>query len=320
MKQLIKKILSPLLRSQEVAIARQKREIDALYKLLYNQVHDLDKSITFASAQTTDAFGFQWAELKDGEAMLSDKWFKENVVEIITERETLIKKEWFKGKDIIDCGCGGGRWSYGLAKMGANITAVDINTSALEATREAIAPFAVQKDFIQTPLEELGAHIPDGKKYDMVWSWGVLHHCGSFNTSFKQVMKLVKDGGFIHLYLYGRESLAYEDDIQLFKNRVLYNTLTSWKDKEEFLIEKAHGDVTKLHQNHDIFSPLLNRRLDYNYVKKMLEDHGFTDVTRTIQHGELTIRAVKGKMREEDRAMLIKRDNNPYWAAKYFVD
>ncbi|GAA4464415.1 hypothetical protein GCM10023093_14700 [Nemorincola caseinilytica] len=318
MKQLIKKILSPILRSYDIRLEKQKREIDALYKLLYDQVHDLDSTLSFSASQTVGAFSFQWSDLKDGEAMLSDKWFKENVTKIISEHETLIKKEWFAGKDVIDCGSGGGRWSYGLAKLGANVTAVDINTSALEATREALEGIPVKKEFIQTPLEELYKHIPAGKKYDMVWSWGVLHHCGSFNTAFRQVMDLVKEGGFIHLYLYGRESVSYEEDINLFKNRVYYNTLPSFAEKEKFLIEKANGDRTKLHQNHDIYSPLLNRRLDYSYVKKMLEDNGFTDVTRTVQSTEITVRAVKGKLAPADRDMLLHPASNPPWFTKYF--
>jgi hypothetical protein len=58
--------------------------------------------------------------------------------------------------------------------------------------------------------------------------------------------------------------------------------------------------------------------LDYSYVKKMLEDNGFTDVTRTIQNGEITVRAVKGAMRPEDRDMLLHPASNPAWYAKYF--
>jgi len=128
-------------------------------------------------------------------------------------------------------------------------------------------------------------------------------------------MNLVKDGGFIHIYLYGRESLPYEEDINLFKNRVYYNTLPTYGQKEKFLIDKANGDSTKLHQNHDIFSPLLNRRLDYDNVKKMLEENGFAYVTRTIQNGEITVRAVKGAIRPEDDKMILHPESNPAWYA-----
>lgn len=310
--------MSPLLRQYDKRIERNREDIDALYKLLYIQVHDLDKALPLAAAQTKDTFGFQWGELAEGEAMLSDKWFKENVTNIITDRETQIRAEWFKGKDVIDCGCGGGRWSYGLAKLGANITAVDINESALKATAEAISGINVQKQFILTPLEELDQRLPADKKFDLVWSWGVLHHCGSFNTAFRKVMDRVKEGGFIYLYLYGRESVSFEADINLFKNRVAYNTLTTWEEKEKFLLEKANGDRTKLHQNHDIYAPLLNRRLDFDYIKQQLEMNGFTDVVRTVRTTELNIRAIKGILSPADKAMVKYSDNNLPWSSKYF--
>ena len=317
MKKLILKLLSPILKSYDKRLTNNKMEINALYKLLYNHVHDLDKALPLASAQTVNAFNFQWSELKDGEAMLNDKWFKENIASIITEREILIHKDWFKGKDIIDCGCGSGRWSYGLAKLGANITAVDINQSAVDATKEALRGIDVAQKFILTPLEELSVHLPQGKKYDLAWSWGVLHHCDSFNKAFQQVIDCVKDGGFIYLYLYSRESLSYEEDINLFINRVLYNTLPTWEEKEIFLLDKASGDRTKLHQTHDIYSPLLNRRLEYSYVQKMLEDNGFTDITRTVKSTELHIRAVKKGLSPADKLMLLSPENNTSWMQKY---
>src|ERR1700733_5174596 len=164
MKKIIKKLASLLFKSYDVRLEKNKQEIDSLYKLLYNQVHNLDHTVPFVETQTVGAFNFQWSELSEGEAMLSDKRFKDNVEQIITEKQVLIKKEWFKGKEVMDCGCGGGRWSYGLAKLGANVTAVDINEPALKATKEALKEFDVQKQFILTPLEQLTKHIPQGKK------------------------------------------------------------------------------------------------------------------------------------------------------------
>ena len=316
MKKLIKKLLSPIFRSYDIRLEHHRQEINSLYKLLYNQIHDFDQTMPLAAAQTVGTFGFQWAELKEGEHMLSDRRFKDNVEYIITEREILIKKEWFKGKDVIDCGCGGGRWSYGLAKLGANVTAVDINESALEATKDVLRDIDVKKQFVLTPLEQLTKSLPEGKKFDLVWCWGVLHHCNSFTESFRQVMSCVKEGGFIYLYLYGRETLDYEADINLFKNRVIYNTLQTWEEKEKFLIGKSNGDKTKLHQNHDLFAPLLNRRLEFDYVKKVLEENGFTDVVRTVENTELYIRAVKTKMQPGDSAMLIEKGHNPHWTVK----
>ena len=312
MKELIRKLLSPIFRSYDVRIERNKQEIDALYKLLYNQIHDFDNALPLANAQTIGAFSFQWTKLREGEAMLSDKRFKDNVESIIADKEILIDKAWFKGKDVIDCGCGGGRWSYGLAKLGANITATDINQSAINATREELKGINVRQEYILTPLEELSTHL-NGRKFDLAWSWGVLPFCGSFTKAFKEVMDSVKDGGFIYVNLYSRESLSYDEDIALFKNRVRYNTLPSWEEKEKFLIEKAGGDKTRVHQNHDMYSPLLNRRFEYSFIKKTLEDNGFTDVMRTINSTELYVRAVKKAIAPGDEAMIGHTPQKEHW-------
>ncbi len=317
MKKILRQLLSPILKSYDLRIERNKQDIDSLYKLLYNQIHDMDNAMPIAAAQTVGAFSFQWSNLREGEAMLSDKWFKENVADIIADHELLLNKEWFKGKDVIDCGCGGGRWSYGLAKLGANITAVDVNQSAITATKDELKNINVRKEFIVTPLEDLSSHLPAGKKYDLAWSWGVLPFVSSFTRSFQQVMDCVKDGGFIYVNLYGRETLNYEQDIDLFKNRVRYNTLPSWEEKEKFLIEKAGGNKEKVHQNHDMFSPLLNRRFEYSFIKKTLEDNGFTDVVRTVNNTELYVRAVKKAINPADKPMIGYTPQKEWWFAKY---
>ena len=69
-------------------------------------MHDLEEPLNLASTQTKDTFGYQWDQLSYGEYMITDPWFKENVSNIICQEEVLIKPEWFKGKKILDAGCG----------------------------------------------------------------------------------------------------------------------------------------------------------------------------------------------------------------------
>ena len=133
-------------------IVKLRREVDVLYSMLYNLTHDLDSSLDLTSIQTKEAFGFQWRNLKEGDYLLSDPWFKANVSKILFEEEIQIKPEWFKGKDVLDIGCGNGRWSYGFAKLGANITAVDINQIAIDETEKAISDFKVGKNFYLSPV------------------------------------------------------------------------------------------------------------------------------------------------------------------------
>lgn len=291
---------------------RQQREIDTLYTLLYKLTHDLENALDLSATQTQEAFASQWTNLKAGNYLLTDPWFKENVDRILSEEEIQIKPEWFKGKEILDVGCGNGRWSYGFAKLGANITAVDINQVAVQEARQAVAHFNVNKDFYISAVEELSHTIPL-KQYDLVFSWGVLHHCRSFNQALAEIIKFVKPDGILYLYLYGRESLPYTSDIELFKERIRYNSLLTEADKYEFLLKKAGNDPQAVHNYHDIFAPIINRRLEFDHVKHLLEEQGFADITRTIAYTELFVRAIKGHAAEYYEQWILPKKSPPYW-------
>jgi hypothetical protein len=122
----------------------------------------------------------------------------------------------------------------------------------------------------------------------------------------------VKEGGILYLYLYGRESLPLPDDIELFKERVRFYLMQP-EDKHQFLLNKAGGDEQAVHNLHDYYAPLINRRFDFSDIQKALEDAGFQDVTRTIHHSELFIRAVKGNADEYHRTWFLPAKTPPYW-------
>ncbi|HAA67507.1 MAG TPA: hypothetical protein DCE55_00055 [Planctomycetaceae bacterium] len=313
------------------SVNKTQAEVDALYRFMHKYIHDNECAPDLAAAQTASAFGFQWASLQDGEYMTRDPWFQSNVTRILCEQELMLPAAWFPGKHVLDCGCGGGRWSYGLAKLGANVTAVDINQSCLDATRDATAPFPVEKSFVRSPLEDLGKNLPHGDGYDLVFSWGVLHHCKSFNESLRQIASFVKEGGIIYLFLYGHEPPGYghENEFEIFKKRIYYNALPDWEAQEAYLERLTGGDRDKMNKKHDKMAPLLNRRHKFRDVASFLEQLGFTDVQLTKQMPstweetfrtgathQLFVRAVRGDATAVRNVSLPQADP-PYWIWKY---
>jgi predicted RNA methylase len=47
-----------------------------------------------------------------------------------------VSPEWFAGREALDAGCGGGRWTLALLRLGARVTAVDFSARALGSTLE----------------------------------------------------------------------------------------------------------------------------------------------------------------------------------------
>ena len=312
-------------------MSKTQAEVDALYRFLHKYIHDNDRAPDLAAVQTADSFGFQWDKLQDGQYMTTDPWFRENVSRILCEQELMLPSEWFPGKRVLDCGCGGGRWSYGLAKLGANVTAVDINSSCISAAKAAMEGFTVDKQFVQSPLETLSEKLDCRHDYDLVFSWGVLHHCQSFTGALKEISGYVKEGGLLYLFLYGYEPDGYghENELEIFKQRIHYNGLRDWQAQEAFLRTKALNDPMKMNKKHDKLAPLINRRLKFEEVEKMLRGLGYTDVEQTKQcpptweetyrvgaTHQLFVRAVKGDATEA-RKVSLPAPEPPYWFWKY---
>ncbi|MCP5049789.1 MAG: class I SAM-dependent methyltransferase [bacterium] len=294
------------------ALTDMRRELDVLYSVFYQLTQDKEDALDFFSHQTRQSFAHQWEHLKDGQYLLTDPWFKENVDRILWEEEIQIKPSWFKGKHILDVGCGNGRWSYGFAKLGANITAVDVNQNAIAETRAALQPFNVEKQFYVCPVEELSTHLPSDK-YDLVFSWGVLHHCKRFNRALQETLSFVKDDGMLYLYLYGWESTNPQEEMDFFKERLHYNTLMDEEEKYRFLLKKAGGNPNRVHNYHDSHSPIVRRRLRFDEIEQVLMKARFRDIVRTIQHTELFIRAIKSNKEHYYRQWLLPPKSPPYW-------
>lgn len=110
--------------------------------------------------------------------------------------------EYFKGKTVLDMGCGSGRWSYAMALLGARVVAVDFCDAAVEVTRDITRDLpAVQ--VIQASL----FHLPfNPGQFDVVVSWGVLHHTPDTAAAFRAIASLVRPGGMLYVMVYERRS------------------------------------------------------------------------------------------------------------------
>lgn len=113
-----------------------------------------------------------------------------------------VPAEYFKGKLVLDAGCGSGRWTYAMASLGATVVAADLTDAGVEITHQA----TVQLENVAV-LQASVFHLPfRPESFDLVVSWGVLHHTPDTKAAFERVAPLVRKGGQLYVMLYEKHN------------------------------------------------------------------------------------------------------------------
>ena len=244
--------------------------------------------------QTLASFDWQWAHLPAGDFMPGDPWFDEHAARILAEEMCGIARAWFPDRAVLDAGCGMGRWTRALLALGARVKAVDFSEAGLTRTRALCGPttaLTTQRVNLLEPPADLRA-----QRFDLVFSYGVLHHTGDTGAALDNVAALVADRGALFLYLYGAPSFSATAREALEKVRLDLASL-SFEEKIAELRRRFPADDP--HQLFDLMSPLINDRLEFEDVAERLRGRGFARVDRTIQSGEIYLRATRAGFPEE---------------------
>jgi SAM-dependent methyltransferase len=267
-------------------------------------------------SQTLASFDYQWKELPEGEALVSDDWFVQNVARIISEELLCLRRDWFQGKRVLDAGCGIGRWTVGFLKLGSDVVASDFSEHALERTRANVATLCTPEeaarlrtapaDVLDLPTELLR------ERFDLVFSFGVLHHTGDTRRALANVAALAAPDGTVFVYLYGKRTLSSRDRASLAVQRIILAPLPFTLKRRAISMLRPGVD---LHQVFDLLSPTINTRHTFEEVRDWLHAAGFEDVVRTIDHSELFVRALRTP--EQIAAFALPFPGRPYWFERY---
>jgi SAM-dependent methyltransferase len=152
--------------------------------------------------ETHFAFGENWQSFV---ATVTE----ENVAEAVRGMERLFPGDEMKGRRFVDIGCGSGLSMLAALRLGASSAlGIDIDPSSAAAARALLTrympdgPWAVRMaSILELAAEQEGA-------FDIVYSWGVLHHSGDMAAALRKAAALVAPGGSLALALYRKTPLC----------------------------------------------------------------------------------------------------------------
>lgn len=113
----------------------------------------------------------------------------------------------WKGKRVLEIGCGIGTDTMNFARHGAKVTAVDLSDKSLEVARQRaeLLGLADSIEFFQADAEELSRVIPP-RKYDLIYSFGVIHHTPNPDRVLDQLADYAGPDTTLKVMVYHRHS------------------------------------------------------------------------------------------------------------------
>jgi SAM-dependent methyltransferase len=109
----------------------------------------------------------------------------------------------WKGKRVLEIGCGLGTDTVNFARAGARVTAVDLTERSLELARQRAEVFGLadRVRFYQANAEELSSVVPV-EPYDLVYSFGVIHHTPHPENVLRQAKKYMHADSLLKVMVY----------------------------------------------------------------------------------------------------------------------
>jgi len=213
------------------------------------------------------------------EAVAERKYFVEYHIPEFAEFD-----RW-KGKRVLEVGCGLGTATVSFALAGAEVTAVDMSSESLALARQNAKTRGVADriTFLEADAEELSKYV-EVEPYDLVYSFGVIHHTPHPERAIREMRRYLEPGGELKLMVYNRWSakvmrIVIEDGHGRFwdHERLVADaseaqsgcpvTYTYSRRSGRHFVEAAGFKVDDVHADH-IFPYKIPDYVEYRYVKR----------------------------------------------------
>jgi len=111
----------------------------------------------------------------------------------------------WRDKKVLEIGCGIGTDTINFARHGARVTAVELSGRSLEIARQRAKVYGIEDRirFYQANAQSLTRVVPI-EPYDLVYSFGVLHHTPEPERAFQEIKNYLRPGSTIKVMMYHR--------------------------------------------------------------------------------------------------------------------
>lgn len=116
--------------------------------------------------------------------------------------------ERWRGKRVLEIGCGIGTDTINFARHGADVTVAELSDESLKVAKRRAEVFDLEDriHFFHGNAEELTSFLPADGTFDLVYSFGVIHHSPRPERMLEEATRYVQPGSTLKLMVYNRRS------------------------------------------------------------------------------------------------------------------
>lgn len=228
---------------------------------------------------------------------------EERIAEAERSLQALLAVERLDGKRVIDIGSGSGLFSLAARRLGAVVRSFDYDPQSVAGTRKLKDRFFPGDDsWVVEQGSVLDASYISGLgTYDIVYSWGVLHHTGAMYDAIANAASRVRAGGIFAFALYRKTSLCNlwavekrwyvnaSPSVQKFARAIFVNSLrlAFWITRRDFdaYIKgyKSTRGMSFAHDVHDWMGGYPYESIAPSEVEALMGKLGFESVRSNVQ-------------------------------------
>jgi 2-polyprenyl-6-hydroxyphenyl methylase/3-demethylubiquinone-9 3-methyltransferase len=113
------------------------------------------------------------------------------------------------GKRFLDIGCGSGLHALAALRLGAvEVYGVDVDSDSVATAQRVLAQYAPAGSWLVEQRSVFDITTVQVDRFDVVYSWGVLHHTGDMRLAIRRAAELVAPDGLLVLAVYRKTWLC----------------------------------------------------------------------------------------------------------------
>lgn len=176
--------------------------------------------------------------------------------------------ESWNNKNVLEIGCGIGTDGINFARSGAHYSAIELSEESLNLTRKRFAVYGLKGNFVCNNAENLSQHF-EPESFDMVYSFGVIHHTPDPASVLKEIRQVIAPDGELRIMLYAKNSWKAHMISEGFDQpEAQYGCpIANTYDEEDVRQLLSGFRILSIHQDH-IFPYKVDAYKQHQYIKE----------------------------------------------------